>query len=198
MAKIDPHVKRPVASRWREPLVSGGHEGLACPRVLESDPGRMCESMHASMGHIRSPPPSRSRFIVRFSGCTHVCNGRPIVYYNHCAKLCPIFRVLCASIWCRIKAVCVESSNWLLCFLNVWYAVLKFLAHSPWRVEKVNAAVTPVTEPSAYRQHLLTLFFYINIIHALGFPQRFQWSVIWLLRILLRIWFWESLCRYIP
>lgn len=66
MAKIDPHVKHPEMSRWREPLVSGGHAGLACLRVLGSDPGRMCESMHASMGHIPSPPPSRSRFIVRF------------------------------------------------------------------------------------------------------------------------------------
>ncbi len=56
MTKIDPPVKRPEMSRWREPL-SGGHGGLACVRVPGSDPGRIVWEHACVHG-------SHSRFIV--------------------------------------------------------------------------------------------------------------------------------------
>ncbi len=115
MAKIDPPVpvKRPEMSRWREPLVSGAHGGLACVRVPGSDPGRMCESMHASMGHIRG---SLSDSQAARAFVTGVCCAWVDVYYNHCAKLCPIVRVLCAYAWqmqdesgvCLVPASCAS------------------------------------------------------------------------------------------
>lgn len=102
------------------------------------------QSTHETMGHIVLDRLARGSLSDCRSACAFVTGvwcAWPVVYYNHCTKLCPIFRVLCAYA-CRMKAVCVESSTCILCFLNAWYCVLKFLAHSPWRIEKVSAAVT--------------------------------------------------------